>query len=91
MEREKDELLKIYYFNGIYPGAFSGSKKLNKVLNKEYHGQYSHHDIWKWLNDRDSYSIQSQVRHKFKTTNVRVSSGQRVQPNAFNDGISYLW
>lgn len=70
----KDKILEKYYCNVANPAAFAGPQKLYKVLKKKYPGQFSLHDIRKWLNKQDAYVIQRQVRHRFKTPSVRVSS-----------------
>ncbi|MCG8046160.1 MAG: transposase family protein, partial [Candidatus Thiodiazotropha endolucinida] len=99
MDKEKDKLLEEYYFNAINPGAFSGPQKLFRVLNKKYPGRFSFLYIKNWLNNQDAYSIQRQVRRKFKTPNVRVSSiDEQFQADLadvsniskFNSGIHYL-
>ena len=73
MDEDKNAILENYYFNAGNPAAFSGPQKLYKVLSKKYPGLFGLGYIKKWLNNQDSYSIQRQVRHRFKTPNVRVS------------------
>ena len=51
-----------------------GATKFFKILNKDYPGVFTQNFIQKWLDKQDSYSIQKQVRHRFKTQQVRVSS-----------------
>lgn len=74
MEQWKDKILKKYYFNAAIPAAFSGPQKLLRILNRKYPGQFSLADVKKWLSNQDAYAIQRQVRHRFKTPNVRVSA-----------------
>lgn len=73
MDVEKEKLLEKYYRNVANPAAFAGPQKLYRVLRKKYPGQFSQRDIEKWLNNQDAYAIQRQVRHRFRTPNVRVS------------------
>lgn len=72
--RDKDAVLQKYYFDPNNAAAFSGPQKLYRVLSKKYPGRFSLYYIRKWLNNQDAYAIQRQVRHRFKTPNVRVSS-----------------
>ena len=43
-------------------------------MQKRYPGKFSKAYLQKWLNGIDPYSIQKQVRRKFKTAQVRVTS-----------------
>ena len=96
---KKENLLQQYYFNPKNAGAFSGPYKLFKVLDKRYPGEFNYSFIKRWLNNQDSYSIQRQVRHKFKTANVRVTYiGEQFDIDLMsvrnlakdNDGVQYL-
>ena len=96
---EKESILQRYYFDITNRGSFGGAKTLYEILKKKYPRQFTVYFIQKWLNTQDSYSLQKQVRHKFKTQHVRVSS-IREQFDADlmsvgnlakeNDGIYYL-
>ena len=70
---EKEEILNRYYFNPKNAGALSGPIKLFRVIPKTYPGQFKLGFVKRWLSNQDSYSIQKQVRHRFKTANVRVT------------------
>ena len=72
-ENKKEKLLEKYYQTPSNPAAFSGPLKLYKSLNQKYPGKFSLQYIRKWLNNQDAYAIQRQVRHRFKTPNVRLS------------------
>ena len=98
-DQEKIKVLEKYYRTVSNPAAFAGPLKLYKVLRKKYPGQFSLPFVNKWLNNQDAYAIQRQVRHRFKTPNVRVSFiDEQFQADlAFvsnlskeNDGINYL-
>ncbi|MCG8115588.1 MAG: hypothetical protein N0E45_09500 [Candidatus Thiodiazotropha endolucinida] len=67
---ERKAILEKYYFSAKNPASFSSSKKLYKVLQKKYPGKFSISYLEKWLDGIDSYSIQKQVRRKFKTAQV---------------------
>ena len=78
---------------------FSVPKK-HLILNEKYPGQISLDYIKQWLNNTDSYSIQKQIRHRFKTAYVRVTYiGEQFDIDLmnvsniakFNDGIKYLY
>lgn len=73
MDVDKDKILENYYFKVSNPAAFTGAQKLHRVLNKKYPNLFSLQYIKKWLNNQDSYSLQRQVRHRFKTPKVLVS------------------
>lgn len=96
---KKEQILKKYYFNPANAGAYAGSQKLFKVLDKKYPGKFSLSFIRQWLNNQDSYSLQKQLRHRFKTANVRVTSiGEQFDIDLMslanlakeNDGVQYL-
>ena len=96
---QKEKLIKSYYFNPKNPAAFSGSYKLFKILDKLYPGHFTLNFIKQWLNSQDSYSLQRQVRHRFKTANVRVTYiGEQFDIDLMsvsnlakdNDGVNYL-
>lgn len=53
---------------------FTSAGKLFRVLNKKYPKKFTKHYILKWLNGIDSFSTQKQVRHKFSTPKVLVTS-----------------
>ena len=67
-------ILEKYFDTASNPAAFSNPGRLYKVLNKRYPGTFSKHFIQKWLDGVDSYSVQKQARHRFKTHQVRVNS-----------------
>ena len=73
-DSDKKALLEKYYYKASNPAAFSSPRRLYKVLKKKYPGKFSIHYIQKWLDGIDSYSVQKQARHKFKTLQVRVNS-----------------
>ena len=73
-QSEKKAILEKYYYTVSNPAAFSSPERLYKVLQKKYPGTFSKHFIQKWLDGIDSYSVQKQARHKFKTLQVRVNS-----------------
>ena len=96
---EKEKLIKSYYFNPKNPAAFSGPNKLFRTLDKLYPGRFTLNFIKQWLNSQDSYSLQRQVRHRFKTANVRVTYiGEQFDIDLMsvsnlakdNDGVNYL-
>lgn len=98
MIKRKKKLVEKYQ-NTSNPGAFSGPLKLYKVLSRKYPNQFSLPYIKNWLNNQDAYAIQRQVRHRFKTPNVRVSFiDEQLQADLAyvsnlskeNDSISYL-
>ncbi len=69
------------------------------ALNTKYPGEFSLTFIRQWLNDQDSYSLQKQVRHRFRTAKVRVSYiGEQFDIDLLsmqnlakeNDGFQYL-
>ena len=96
---QKESLLQQYYFDPKNDAAFSGPYKVFRVLDKRYPGEFTYSFIKRWLNNQDSYSIQRQVRHRFKTANVRVTYiGEQFDVDLMsirnlakeNDGIHYL-
>ena len=98
-KEERKNILQQYYFNITNRGSFAGAKTLYQILNKKYPKQFTVYFIQKWLNTQDSYSLQKQVRHKFKTPQVRVSSIREQCDADFmsvgnlskeNNGIQYL-
>ena len=95
----KKTILEKYYYKVSNPAAFSSPERLYKILKKKYPGIFSKYFIQKWLDGIDSYSVQKQARHKFKTLQVRVNSidAQFEADLAYvgnlskeNDGINYL-
>ena len=99
MDKEKEQIIKEYYFKASNPAAYSGPQKLYRELNKKYPGRFSLRDIKVWLNNQDAYSLQKSVRHKFKTPNVRVSYiNEQFEADLayvgnlakYNDGFQYL-
>ena len=98
-KKRKEKLLTQYYFNPKNAAAFSGPYKVFRVLDKRYPGKFSLNFIKRWLNSQDSYSLQKQIRHRFKTANVRVTYiGEQFDVDLMsvinlakeNDGIHYL-
>ena len=96
---DKKTILEKYYYTASNPAAFSSAERLYKVLDKKYPGTFSKYFIQKWLDGVDSYSVQKQVRHKFKTLQVRVNSidAQFEADLSYvgnlakeNDGVNYL-
>ncbi len=71
---DKADILRKYYLDVSNAWAFSSPGKVYRVLKKLYPGKYTQHYIQKWLNGLDAYSVQKQVRHKFKTAKVLVTS-----------------
>ena len=97
--KEKDDILRQYYFNGINPSAYSGAQKLYSVLKKKYPDVLTITYIKQWLSNQDAYSLQKSRRHRFKTANVRVSAiGEQLDIDLLsmvnlaneNDGIRFL-
>ncbi|MES9902545.1 MAG: DDE-type integrase/transposase/recombinase [Sedimenticola sp.] len=74
MANNKETLLRNYYMNVANPAAYSSPDKVYRVLRKKYPGKFTKRYIRNWLDGIDAYSVQKQVRHKFKTANVRVTS-----------------
>lgn len=76
-----------------------GATKLHKILNKKYPGVFSLYFIKKLLNNQDSYALQKQVTHRYKTSRVQVS-GLNDQADIdlmsveniakYNDGVKFL-
>lgn len=98
-KQKKEEILKNYYFSISNPAAYSSPEKVYRVLKKRYPGQFSRYFIQKWLDGIDAYSVQKQVRQKFKTPKVRVTSidsqfdadiSDVSNIAKENDGIRYL-
>ena len=71
---ERKSILEKYYYSVKKPASFGSPEKLYKVLQKKYPGKFSKDYIQKWLNGIDSYSVQKQIRRKYKTAQVRVTS-----------------
>lgn len=98
-EIQKKRILSEYYFNTKHPGSYLGATKLHQILKKKYPGIFSVNFIKKWLNNQDSYAVQRQVRHKYKTPSVQVA-GLNDQADMdlmsveniskYNDGVKYL-
>ena len=96
---QKQDILSKYYFDVRKPASFLGASKLYTVLDKKYPRVFSLHFIKKWLDKQDSYALQKQVRHKYKTTRVHVP-GLNDQADVdlmsveniakYNDGVEYL-
>lgn len=95
----REGILKNYYFSTSNPAAYSSPEKVYRVLRKRYPGQFSRYFIQKWLDSIDAYSVQKQVRQKFKTPKVRVTSidsqfdadlSDVSNIAKENDGIRYL-
>ena len=66
--------------------------------DKKYPGQITLSFIQQWLNNQDSYSIQKQVRRRFRTPNDRVTFiGEQFDVDLmsvsnlakYNDGVQY--
>ena len=98
-KKEKERVLMKYYFTAKNPGSFLSATKLWKILNLTYPGIFSLTFIQKWLNNQDSYAVQKQVRHSYKTPRVQVAglndqadmdlmSIENISKQ--NDGIKYL-
>lgn len=97
--REKDEILRGYYFNENNPAAYSGAQKLYEVLHKNYPGEFTIAFIKQWLSNQDAYALQKPRRHRFKTANVRVTAiGEQLDIDLLsmanlatdNDGVRFL-
>lgn len=96
---DKDKFLKGYYFNPENPAAFTGPGNLFQVLDKKYPGVFTRDFIREWLNNQDAYYLQKPVRHRFRTTNVRVTTfDEQLDVDLLsmenltkgNDGIRFL-
>lgn len=64
----KDHLSTIYYNPG-YPGAFGGPNKIYKTLQNDKKST-THHNVRKWLQDQDAYSLMQPTKYKFKRQRV---------------------
>ena len=73
--------------------------KLYQIVKKDGKFKISRKKIEQWLNDRDEYSIQRDIKRKFKRRKI-ITSGLNIQWGldlcstqniaSFNDGIKYL-
>lgn len=96
---QKEHILSTYYFNAKNPGGYLGASKLHKILDKKYPRIFSVQFINKWLNNQDSYALQKQVRHRYRSPRVQVA-GLNDQADIdlmsveniskYNDGVKYL-
>ena len=82
----KKDLLEKYYFTVSNPAAYSSAEKVHRALEKKYPGKFSRYYIQKWLNGIDSYSVQKQVKRKFRTPQVRVTAID----SQFDADLSYV-
>ena len=70
---QKQDILSKYYFDVKKPASFLAASKLYTDLEKKYPRVFSLQFIKKWLDNQDSYALQKQARHKYKTPRVQVS------------------
>lgn len=98
-DKEKDRILRRYYFEEKNPAAYAGPRKLFSVLNKKYPEIFTIAYIRQWLNNQDAYSLQKPRRYKFKTASVRVTAiGEQLDIDLLsmanlaseNDGVRFL-
>lgn len=91
--------LEDIYFNPSHAGAFAGLEKLYKVVKNEAKYQLSRKQIKEWLQNRDEYTVQRDVKRKFNRRKIVVSGidtqwgidlASVENISKFNDGIKYL-
>lgn len=93
-----EKQLENIYYNPSHPASFSGAQKL-KVVLEENGNDVSTYKIQKWLQRQEPFSLQRQVRRKFKRSPVIVQ-GIDDQWDAdlmdvtkysnYNDGIKFI-
>ena len=79
MNREQvDKLLSKYYYTVEHGGSFSSASKLCHVVNGDGY-KIGYHNIRRWLNSQDNYSLQKTPRRSFKRLKV------------YTTGIGNMW
>ncbi|GFY10286.1 hypothetical protein TNCV_2629651 [Trichonephila clavipes] len=66
--------LAAFYENPEVPNSFGGAEALHRRSVK---GKYSKKDLKHWLSQKDAYTLQKHVRHKFQWNRVFVSDIDR--------------
>ena len=94
-----DAYLSKIYFDPKHPASFKGPSKVLHAIRKEGIKDISLHDVKEWLKNQDSYTLNKQLRRKFKRSKVIVT-GLKDQYEADladvqklskeNDGIRFL-
>lgn len=72
-KEQKENILRNFYFDVKQSGSYLGASKLYKILNKKYPKVFTISFINNWLNNQDSFAVQKQVRHTYKTPRVQVA------------------
>lgn len=96
---EISDYLEKIYFDTSRPAALSGPEKLYQIVKREGKYKISRNKIKQWLNDRDEYSAQRDIKRKFPRRKI-ITSGVNVQWGldlcstqniaSFNDGVKHL-
>ena len=67
------DYLKEIYFNPSKAGSFQSGDKLYQAVKEDGRYNISRHQIQKWLQNQEAYSLQKATRHKFKKTPIIVA------------------
>lgn len=73
-----NEYLEKIYLNPGNSAAFSGPEKLYQIVKREGKFKVSRNKIKAWLNDRDEYSVQKDIKRKFRRRRI-ITSGVDVE------------
>jgi hypothetical protein len=93
-----EKQLEAIYYNPSHPASFSGAKKLKFFLQKNG-SDVSTYKIQKWLQHQEPFSLQRQVRRKFKRSPVIVQGiddqwdadlMDMTKFSKYNDGIKFI-
>ena len=67
-----EKYLEQIYFDPSHPGSFKGANKLYQAVKNEGKHVIFLPKITKWLQDKESFSLNKPVRRKFKRLRVIV-------------------
>ena len=96
---EINKYLQNIYHNAEKVGSFSGPEKLYRIIKSDGKYKISKQKLRQWLNNRDEFSLQRDVKRTFPRRRI-ITSGINCQwgidlastqnISSFNDGVKYL-
>ena len=99
MEQEKEDYLLSKYTDAGSPASFSGPEKFYRYLKNENKYHFSRKDIKEWIRGVDSYTLNRQVRRKFRRNKViapyinyqwDIDTAHMASLGRFNSGYKYF-
>ena len=65
-----EKYLKDIYLDPLHPGSFGSPDRLYKIVKKKGKYEISHSQIKKWIQKKESYSLNKGVKRKFQRGSV---------------------